>query len=355
MFPWAIGNHHIWSKVREHVASASDEGAKLSSKSCIFVLGASGIGKTYHIQKILEEYEVYRMDASNCGNHKEFRDMLTKGCNPYLVTRTNCEKDFVVLIDDMDILCSMDRTIMTALFDVLANKSSSPLAHVPIVVIGSLDIERKVVNAKGKCTVLRCTAPTDTEVFMFLKAHPQGSKKTKKLLMQIAEDCHGNLNRALQAIASIPNKKTGTYICSTEQQRTKAARVSEIQQHMADDPWMTPLRYHENLPKWLVNGKEKMQTYRSILPYFSMWDQMMHHSEIESELAVDVLAHALCIHTPSLDTSSLPALEDFTKILSNLSLQKKHERSMFPSWDHGFPWPHAQIFCEYIKKQKWIT
>jgi hypothetical protein len=332
---WAVGNRHIWSRVIDHVTQNGERGV-FSSGSCLFVLGASGIGKSYHIKRLLEDYEVYSIDATNCANHREFRDMVIKGCNPHLMTRTQTTKPYAIFMDDMDILCHMDRMIMSTLFDLL--KGTHPLTHVPMICVGSLDMEKKLGNMKGKCGIITCTAPSDTDIFMFLKNHPLAKKKTKKFLMTIAEDCQGNLNRALDQL-----RGGSSTVINTEKQH----RFQMIKQDMLDDPWMMPLRYHENLPKVLA-AKE---TYAKVLPYFCIWDRMMHHIEVDTEIAVDVLAHAICHYTPSKEKI---VLDDFTKLLSNLSLQKKNERLMFPTWDHGFPWPHAQIFC-LTSKQKWIT
>jgi hypothetical protein len=179
---------------------------------------------------------------------------------------------------------------------------------------------------------------------MFLKNHPSAGKKTKKSLMKIAEESHGNLHRALEQLKGT----TFTY----SQTGTQNLLVAKMRQDMFDDPWMMPLRYHENLPK-LLKQKNKMVAYQQVLPYFCLWDQIMNHRDVESEVGIDILAQALGTYIP-VSVKEDDYLTDFTKMLSNLSLQKKHERFMYPSWDHGFIWSHAQIFCEY-SKQKWKT
>lgn len=345
---WMVGNRHIWNQIRDHVRPRV-HATTLSFTSCIFVLGATGIGKTYHIQRILEPYEIYPIHASNCLNYKELRDMLRKASNPSLITRTHSEKPFVIVIDDIDILCSLDRMMMTTLLDIFINKEGLP--HVPILCIGNLELEKRLGNTRNKCTILRCTAPTDTDIFLFLKAHPLAAKKTKKSLMKIAEDCEGNLHRALEQlrmIASHPKKQPTPVVKKVPK---TPSYVQKLHQEMMEDPWMMPLRYHENVPKYLkgTTADKKLAIYNEVMTYFGIWDHMMNHSEMDQELAIDVLSHALNIYTKPMDS-----LDDFTKLLSNLSLQKKNERLTYPNWNHGFPWSHTQIFCEY-SKQKWTT
>lgn len=344
-YSWAIGNHHIWEQLVKHISNTSIPiDGKLSLQACLFIFGASGIGKTYNVKKLTNDgFNVYRIDSTNCTNAKEFKDMLVKGCNPYLMTRNGNADKSLIIIDDIDILCHMDRTLMNTFLEILSNKSYT-LSYIPIVCIGLLEMQKKLGVYRLKCKVCICCAPTDTDIFMFLKTQDFCKKKTKKYLMTIAEDCNGNLNRAFE-LAKGNMLRTATIFETKE-----CSRINHIRYMMSEDPWMTPLRFHENIPKFLPT-KNRNIVYGYLLDSFCIWDKMMNNNEQDTDMCIDILSYSICRWSTFQETM---VLEDFTKLLSNMSLQKKMDRQSFPSWDHGFSWPHAQIFCEY-SKQKWTT
>lgn len=339
---WIVGNRWVWSQVVDHI---HQEHERLSLDSVIFILGSSGIGKTYHVKKIMEmlSCDPYYIDSMNCTNGRELRDMLQKGTNPYLVTRADISNEDhrrVILMDDIDVLISMDRTLMTAFHDILSSKQ---YPHAPIICIGHLDVEKKLGAAKTKCKIIKCHVPDDIDICMMLQSIPTQNKKTKHVLLQIAEECKGNLNYAMEKVRCHGYKQLI---------RESTSNVWRIRQHMLDDPWMIPLRYHENLPKMMKKDQgSDTSDYAKVVPYFCIWDLMMNHPELEADVAIEMLAHAIAGCIPD-DTDTHNSLEDFTKLLSNLSLQKKNERLLYPDRDFGFPWIHAQIFCDY-SKQKW--
>ncbi len=339
---WVVGNRWVWSQVIDHIQEDRD---KLSPDSVLFLLGAPGIGKTYHVKKIMEmlSCDPYFIDSMNCANGRELRDMLQKGTNPYLVTRAdvcNSSQKRVIVMDDIDILISMDRTLMTAFCNIL---QAQQYAHAPIICIGHMDMEKKIGSVKAKCKIVKCPIPDDIDICMMLQHIPTSNKKTKRVLLQIAEECRGNLNYAIQKVQSHGYQKLI---------RESFSKAWSIGQHMLDDPWMIPLRYHENLPKLMtMESSLKTSLYADTVPYFCVWDLMMNHPAVEADMAVELLAHAIASCVPD-NMNSQDGLEDFTKLLSNLSLQKKNERLLYPDRNFGFPWIHAQIFCDY-SKQKW--
>jgi len=177
-------------------------------------------------------------------------------------------------------------------------------------------------------------------------------------LYEIAELCDGNLNRALHFLNDLQT------VAADKSENDKAyefgcvfsdPNIHGIRSVFADDPWLQPLRFHENVPKDLAQRRggnsEKELLYRHILSHMCNWDGFMtSHKDDEYDIPIEYISHvALLIHKlKPKKTKDTENLSDFTKLFSNLSLQKKQERVTYAS-NSEFPWNYAQIFCDYVR------
>jgi hypothetical protein len=189
--------------------------------------------------------------------------------------------------------------------------------------------------------------PTPADMYLWCKERaPKTMKKT--LLMDIADASNGNPGYALQMIKS---KHAGTKITATTADNEKAAARARL----ADDPWLYPLRFHENLVKELSNKKgtktQKIEVYRTCLNTLCEWDYMMAIVE-DPMCALEHVCNAITTVLPTLEykkgVKKDNASDEFTKIFSNLSLQKKQERNLHAN-GLDFPWMDAHILCDYRK------
>jgi hypothetical protein len=120
---------------------------------------------------------------------------------------------------------------------------------------------------------------------------------------------------------------------------------------LADDPWLHPLRFHENVIKDMTRrvGSQvhKHVVYKNIVERICHWDMFMQHVD-DGTLPIEYVIYTIRTLPALKKTAAPPSTCEFTKLFSHLSLQKKHEKLLY-SDDTGFPWIHAQIFCDYIK------
>lgn len=343
-------NAWIWKDVVSFVLMDRDQ--RSSHATCI--VGASGIGKTFKMQELVTAHgwDAYWIHSSNCSNAKELRDMVEKGAKTNLLANlAQSTAPKVVIIDEIDVFAQMERSFLTTLSDVLLQFGKSKCA---IVLLGNSSMEKKLNGIKASIDVYHCTVASPTDMFLWCKERaPKGIKKTQ--IMEIAEACSGNPGTALQMMSA-----KACAIAMTSTKREVDSRTS-LRNKIQDDPWLYPLRFHENLIKEIAKKKgtkiQKRQCYQELLKMFMEWDVMMtkcqHECDGDNSLAIEHMCNAIITVLSKLEdkktlSSKTEDQEDFTKLFSNLSLQKKQERNLYTT-GLDYPWAHAQIFCDYSK------
>lgn len=333
-------NAWIWGEIQSILSKSN------KTYDAIVVLGPSGIGKTYQMDILAKtnSYDAYWIHSSNCTNSKELRDMIVKGMKTSLIANlAQVQSSKVVIIDELDVMFQLDRTMASALSDMIGEHKTSKGT---MILLGNSSIEKKVASLKGNLKVFHCCMPSDADMFLWCKERaPKGMKKTH--IMEIAEAANGNPGQALQLLS------TKHLVASFSSMKSQTNAKDQLRARLLDDPWLFPLRCHENLIKELAKRKgtksQKESKYHNILKTLCEWDLMLSNG-VEPMIAVEGLCSSL--HLNLLDTETKKgatndvAIDEFTKVFSNLSLQKKQERNLYAK-DTQFPWMHAQVFCDY--------
>lgn len=333
-----FNNQWIWREVESLVT------AEQKAFDAIAILGPSGIGKTYQMQQLIDalELDAYWIHSSNCTNSKELRDMIQKGFKTNLLSNlAQVKTKKVVIIDELEVFVQMDRMMMSVLSDVLQEFRSS---KGNLILIGDSLLDKKVSSLKGTVKVLECSMPSHSDVFVWCKDRaPKSMKKT--LIMEIAEASNGNPGYALEMIKA----KSVTSSMGTKQVVTD---LESTRRKLTDDPWLYPLRFHENLIKQLNKKKgtkqQKSANYQRLLTALCDWDYMMANTE-DPVYAMEHIAMCICEYYTKLEYKKgqdKDASDDFTKVFSNLSLQKKQERSLYAQ-GLEYPWMHAEVLVDF--------
>jgi hypothetical protein len=100
------------------------------------------------------------------------------------------------------------------------------------------------------------------------------------------------------------------------------------------DPWLIPLKFHENLIIELNNNRkgskiDKFKFYNLFMKYLCYFDKLMYNNDID--IATDYFASMiihLLTYVPSKKNVNIQ-IKNFTKILSYLSLQKKYIKQTY--------------------------
>jgi len=312
----------------------------------IAVLGKPGIGKTHIVRCTLKEmgYEPVWISSESCSHVREVIDLIQKASSTNLmneIAQTHLAR--AVVVDDIDVWCQFDRCFLNTLADFLSKNS----IRIPVILIGPGAFEKKLNNMR----IVRMQQKCEGDMFIILRHLAAATSINATDIMGAIEKCDGNITYALALLGHGSGaSEQGHTASASGTGATKDARgdIADVFRMNADqmrslvqqDPWLHPLRFHENLLTELDKRKglkvQKQSGYLQIMRYMCDWDYMM--SSCAPETSVENVIAA--IHT--LQKFPYKKCEKdvidkvcFTKIFSQLSLQKKRERQNFKD---SFPW-----------------
>tara|TARA_Y100000389_G_scaffold155765_1_gene156508 strand:+ start:4896 stop:5945 length:1050 start_codon:yes stop_codon:yes gene_type:complete len=310
---------------------------KISYKSCLIIYGNSGIGKTYNIYKICNELElnIINITITNVSSSIEFEDILFKSVttiNFMDLMLNNMHKKKIIIIDNYEVLLSIDRTINNTLFNILSAKKFKNIA---IICICNKDLLKKLGNIKKKCEIIEYNLPSYEEISKILleKNHNLNNTQIKKIII----DSNYNIQQCLFILDKFYNNSNinlhqidkSVYI---EYLYSDIIDRDIIKKILLTESWLIPLRFHENLIIELKNRKTSLQNkneyYINFLYNLCIFDVLMGNNVIDS--AIDIItSEVIFLSMLPLKKKAVSNLNNFTKLLSYLSLQKKNIKKGF--------------------------
>jgi nucleoside-triphosphatase THEP1 len=311
---------------------------RLSTNNVLFVAGNSGIGKTYSIQKICDNLNLYviYISTSKCNSSKELEDLITKTCSSSLLqVLLNDNKQKIIIIDEFESMICIDKTINTTFLNILESKK---LKAIPIICIASVDIVKKIGIMKKKCTIINISNPDVNEIYdILLEIFPD---KDPIFLKQLSQQGNCNITQCIKNIDistnNVFNKVDDIVSTSLLYSYSKDIDRSIIRRIIETDSWMIPLKYHENLPIEFCNRKisllKSKQLYKTFMQNLIIFDKLP--AELGSDVFISIIYPISVI--PMKKTIE-PNDEKFTKLLSYLSLQKKYIKESFNNCKSDFP------------------
>lgn len=327
--------------IRAHLTGG---GARLSPHSFLVITGPSGCGKSYGIRAILEDLkaDIWDLNSESCATTREFLDVFHKAATSGLMRALNgsagaSASPKCILIDNADAWFAADRYLLGAIVDLIKGIKNWP--HIPVIVCGLPGLEKKFAGLG--VTGYACSAPSDEEIAKLLK------KKLKIRIAAarvIAKKAGGNITYAL-ALANGGDAKDDSTAGANPFTNVQVALAM-----LQDDPWLSPLRLHENALRELGERKGRAEAKRAAYEKFSQamceWDAAMARGA--TDVALVNLAHAAVALVRDFEVKKRAGGYEsaFTRLFSQLSLHKKNERTAYAESD--FPWADAQFFLSRV-------
>ena len=340
------GNHNIYSDILVWLRTFNYD-TKISVKSCVIVAGATSIGKTYSINKIASHlnYEIIGIDNNNCYNSQFLKDIIQKSTSSsFIQILTNNFQKKVVIIDNFDSLFIADKTINITLLKILLENK---LKNIPIICISNNDIIKKIGDIKKLCALYLMTTPNNEDITELLlrtataDATATSTTSTIAATDNISKCClnsNGNLNKLFRDIDNINNDR----LYSDSVENTSDINIlygNEFNRQLtkriiAKDPWMIPLKFHENLISNLNNRilplNKYNEYYKGFMNIMCLYDYYMFKDNIE--FCVELFAskvYYLSVFKYKKNATVKSNIGNFTKMLSYLSLQKKNIKNNY--------------------------
>lgn len=351
-----IGNVFYWRSIADWLRSYQ-AAPRLRPASCGVVVGAPGVGKTTGVRALCEELgmEVVVIGAENCGTAKELRDHLHKGCRCRLeasIQGTRAPR--VLLLDALEVLVQMDRLVPSTLWAVLQEGN---LPDVPILCTLATPTDRKMGEMRQKCQWWHLSAPSEGDVLAWLRREYRGRLSTR-VLCEVAEAAEGNLaaakRRAEDAVRAPGAPTTATVAPPRDVADLYRTCDPRAAMHLLmEDPWMHPLRFHENLAADFRHRTapedRRCVGYMRLLEQICAWDVWFQRYE-SYDAQMEVFARTICDvfrDLPRGEGAPPAVMEDFTKVFSVLSLRKKNARAHAA---HALPVIHLPSLAWAAKK-----
>lgn len=319
-------------EIIEELLKINKNKKNISFDSCIIIHGKSGIGKSYRINKICDELNLNAIyfTSSNVNNSSEFQNLLEKITTVKknvvdIFNNFNNDKTNIIIIDDYDVLISIDRTINTTLYNILNNKK---IKNICIICICNTEILKKIGNIKKKCKILECEKLNKKDIKKILN----NEKKIKeKKLDEIINKIDGNISNGLIMINDEINEEVDKVI-ENDYIYKNNIDIDNIIKFLSTETWLISLKFHENLINVLKNRKSNLKNknlyYKNFIDDFCLFDLLINKNNIE--IAINIISYQILILSNiEIKNKTKKTENNFTKLLSYLSLQKKNIKKGF--------------------------
>ena len=330
------GNHNIYCDILIWLRHFNYD-TKISAQSCIIVAGPTSIGKSYSINRLCNylNYEIILIDNNNCYNSQFLKDIIHKSTSSsFIQILTNKFQKKVIIIDNFDSLFISDKTINITLLNILLENK---LKNIPIICISNNDIIKKIGDIKKLCSMYLLSTPNNDEITELLLKDTKETKDTNNI-NKCCLNSNGNLNKLFRDINNlnndhlysdcVENASDINILYGNDFDRRQTKRI------IIKDPWMIPLKFHENLIINLNNRNLSLikynEYYKSFMYIMCLYDYYMFKDNIE--FCVELFAskvYYLSLFKYKNNAKLTSNIGNFTKMLSYLSLQKKNIKNNY--------------------------
>lgn len=363
-----IGNPQQYAKLLSWISKPELPGEKLQHKNVCIVIGSNGIGKTHSINIALESSgkKIYKINDLECTNSKDFKELLFKITSSHVISQfeNTHNNDKIIWIDDFDSYLIFDRRFLHTLEDILESNTIPAIK----IIISTVSADIKHYNkfyTKGLIINLKTPEPADIIIYL-RKTFP---KLPVKIIGEIADSCAGNLSTAIQ-IATIKNSNIKNLTIKNSKEiiirdnYPELVDLFRVPYNIKDgaylfeqDPWLHPLRFHENiLHEWTIRKgvyQDKEKAYIDTLQLLCTWDQLMSYCKINDSnmnIAIELSSYIpIYITQFSKKKNAVSSMDEFTRMFNYLSLKKKNIVALYAN---DFPWMTIGSYFKHIYDDK---
>lgn len=376
-----IGNSRQYSKLISWLQKPIESGETLHYKHICIVIGAPGIGKTYGIDTAVKSVSktLYRLNDLDCNNSKDFKDLLKKITSAHIISQIEniSNEQKIIWLDDFDSYLIFDRTFLHTLENIL-NDEKFPAIKI-VISTTNADLKHYTKFYNLGC-IIKLNIPDIAAIIIFLRSTYK--HLSVKIISHIADLSHGNVSAAIQMAnlenrmpenkeveelsleldtMQIDNNVDNDILPNTNNTNIDVIETNDKFPELVDlfaepydievgrflfdqDPWLHPLRFHENLLNEFKIRKglqeDKNKTYIDILQLFCEWDQLMSYAKVNDgsgmNNAIEIISSVpYYLKNYPKKKNAESSMDEFTRMFNYLSLKKKNAVALYVP---DFPW-----------------
>jgi len=343
----------IWKPIEKWFINALESRDSMSLDGFAIIFGNSGCGKSTQFQWLCKHYGIDIINVEGL-NTKDIIDFLKKNYTSNLIGSLQGVRPSVFVIEDMDTLCSMDRMFSSSLYGFLQTTGHR---YIPMVAIANTSYEKNFGDLRRNATIFHLPCISVGDMYLYIEKNAEGLNIPEDVLLEIAKNSRGSFNQAREGIRMQLSGKTDEV--TSFETIMQYPTFHNIREWIYDDTYGTILRFHENLFHEISARKgkiiDKKNVYASVLLELLLLDISLVNFELD-EIRIGPLIYKwmmICKTYPRMKESTE---YEFTRLLSRLSLHKKHARRMHiqihQSKISPFCWKHAPYFYASIFSNK---
>jgi hypothetical protein len=350
------GNKEIYSSIISWLRDFNYK-KKISTDSCIIVTGKTCVGKTYSINKICNylNYEIININNNNCFNSEQLNDVIFKSATSSLLqVLTGNIRNKVIVIDNFDCIYISDKTINTTLLKILTD---GKIKNIPIICISNNEIIKKIGDIKKNCKIYDIVVPTKEEVIENIN---NMSGHSKKQLGHLYDLSNGNMQKIFCDVQrnsdEILYEEHVENDCDINILYLNIFDRNQVIRIINKDPWMIPLKFHENIIIELDNRKislkNKIEYYKNFIEIMCLYDYYMFKNNNEACITI-FASNVYYLSLFKYKKGAVSNIGKFTKMLSYLSLQKKNIKQTYKC--NNFPLYQVSNYHINLCNRKFIS
>ena len=350
------GNKEIYSSIISWLRDFNYK-KKISTDSCIIITGKTCVGKTYSINKICNylNYEIININNNNCFNSEQLNDVIFKSATSSLLqVLTGNIRNKVIVIDNFDCIYISDKTINTTLLKILTD---GKIKNIPIICISNNEIIKKIGDIKKNCKIYDIAVPTKEEVIENIN---NMSGHSKKQLGHLYDLSNGNMQKIFCDVQrnsdEILYEEHVENDCDINILYLNIFDRNQVIRIINKDPWMIPLKFHENIIIELDNRKislkNKIEYYKNFIEIMCLYDYYMFKNNNEACITI-FASNVYYLSLFKYKKGAVSNIGKFTKMLSYLSLQKKNIKQTYKC--NNFPLYQVSNYHINLCNRKFIS
>lgn len=173
-----INNENKIIKLINDIQDKIDNSKAQNIMTTTFIYGENGVGKTTLIKRILLnklDYNIheYNLFSTKYKNITEFYNDYSKQNKSIMDIFNNNNKKGIILIDNIDLINSIDKNTITSLIKILRpkknKKSMDNILNIQIIIIGNNYTDKKIKELIKICNVFKIDTPTYSEIYNIIR------------------------------------------------------------------------------------------------------------------------------------------------------------------------------------------